>query len=243
MMPATAKDQYNEWHGRYDVDRDADTPWHRLVLAHLDPDRDLNGKRVMEIACGRGGFAVCLMRMGTPPPRLVAADFSSSAVAKGRAFAQETAMGSIGWEVADAQAICHPDASFDTVISCETVEHLPRPRVAVAEFARVLRPGGRLLLTTPNYMGPMGVYRGYARLMGRPYREEGQPINRFTMLPRTIAWLRAAGLTISLVDARGHYAPWPGRPPVEVPAVERIRLLRWLALHSLVIAEKPARRA
>jgi len=242
MTIASAKEQYNEWHMRYAVDRAADTPWHQLVLAHLDPVRDLHGKRVMEIACGRGGFAVRLMRMGTPSPSsLVAADFSTSAVAKGRAFAQEVAVEAIRWEVADAQALCHADASFDTVISCETVEHLPRPSEAVVEFARILRPGGRLLLTTPNYMGPMGAYRGYARLVGRPYREEGQPINRFTTIPRTLSWIRSAGLSVHGVEARGHYLPWPGRPPVEISRIERIRLLRWLALHSLIVAEKPLR--
>ncbi len=239
MTIASARHQYEEWHGHYAVDRDADTPWHRLVLAHLDADRDICGKQVMEMACGRGGFAVRLMRTGARPPHLVAADFSSAAVAKGKAFAQECALGAIRWEVADAQALCHPDASFDTVISCETIEHLPRPAAAVTEFARVLRPGGRLLLTTPNYMGPMGLYRGYARVLGRPYKEEGQPINRLTMLPRTVSWLRSAGLTVTDVDASGHYLPWPGQPPVEMRAIERLRTLRWFALHSLVVAEKP----
>jgi SAM-dependent methyltransferase len=222
MRSPTAKDQYNEWHDRYEVDREADAPWHRLVLAHLDLDRDVKGKRVIEVACGRGGFAARLMRTTVPPPQLVAADFSWSAVMKGKLFAERTASGAIGWEVADAQALSHPDASFDTVISCETVEHVLDPRAALAEFSRVLRPGGRLLLTTPNYLGPMGLYRGYARLMGRPYTEEG--------------------LSIAEVDAAGHYLPWPGRPSREIPAVSQIRPLRWLALHSLVVAEKRAGR-
>lgn len=174
-----------------------------------------------------------------PPPSLVAADFSSTAVAKGKAFAEQAGLRSIRWEVADAQSLGHGDRSFDTVISCETIEHLPNPRKALSEFLRVLRPGGRLLLTTPNYMGPMGVYRGYARLRGRPYTEEGQPINNFMLLPLTVSWLRRAGFRILTVDASGHYLPWPGRQPREIAELERIRLLRWFALHSLVVAEKP----
>jgi 2-polyprenyl-3-methyl-5-hydroxy-6-metoxy-1,4-benzoquinol methylase len=236
--PVSAKSRYDEWHDRFDVDRQADTPWHRLVIAHLDLDRDLKGRRVIEVACGRGGFAARLMRMTSPSPDLVAADFSSTAVRKGKAFAQDSLLEAIGWEVADAQSLCHPDASFDTVISCETIEHLPSPRAALAEFARVLKPGGRLLLTTPNYLGLMGLYRGYARAIGRPYTEEGQPINTFMLLPLTVKWLRQTGLGISAVDGRGHYLPWPGRPPREFAAFERVRLLRWFALHSLVVAEK-----
>ena len=235
----TTKDDYDQWHRRYEVDRDADTPWHRLVLAHLRPDRDLEGKRVLEVACGRGGFAAKLSRLSVAPPRLVAGDFSSAAVSKGKAFADQAALRGIHWEVVDAQALGHRDGAFDTVISCETIEHLPNPRAALAEFARVLTPGGRLLLTTPNYLGPMGLYRGYARLMGRPYTEEGQPINNFMLLPLTVTWVRRAGLRIVAVDGRGHYALLPGQPPRPMPIFEKLPLFRWVALHSLVVGEKP----
>ena len=236
-----SKDAYNTWHERYHVDRDADTPWHRLVLAHLNVDRDLKGKTVLEIACGRGGFAAKLASLTQPPPSLVAADFSAAAVRKGKAFAQERSPDdSIFWAVGDAQHLAHRDASFDTVISCETIEHLPDPRAALAEFARVLKPRGRLLLTTPNYLGLLGLYRGYARMRGRPFTEEGQPINNFVLLPRTVRWVRGAGLTVVTVDATGHYLPWFGRPPIEMRVPGRVPLLRWMALHSLVVAEKPA---
>jgi 2-polyprenyl-3-methyl-5-hydroxy-6-metoxy-1,4-benzoquinol methylase len=238
-VAASSRKRYDEWHDGLEVDRDADTPWHRLVLAHLNPDRDLKGKRVIEVACGRGGFAARLTRMTTPAPRLLAADFSSSAVRKGKAFADETDLrGAIRWEVVDAQRLSHPDASFDTIISCETIEHLPHPRQALAEFSRVLKPGGRLFLTTPNYLGPVGLYRGYARLIGRPYTEEGQPINNFLLLPRTASWVRRVGLTVAAVDAGGHYLPWPGRPLQAIHLFDDVRPLRWLALHSLIVAEK-----
>jgi ubiquinone/menaquinone biosynthesis C-methylase UbiE len=239
-LQPTSKDAYNTWHERYHVDRDADTPWHRMVLAHMDVDRDLKGKTVLEIACGRGGFAAKLASLTQPAPILVAADFSAAAVRKGKAFAQErSSSDAIFWEVGDAQRLAHRNASFDTVISCETIEHLPDPCAALAEFARVLKPRGRLLLTTPNYMGPMGLYRGYARMRGRPYTEEGQPINNFVLLPRTVQWVKAVGLTVVRVDATGHYLPWFGGPPREIRALGQIPLLRWTALHSMVIAEKP----
>jgi SAM-dependent methyltransferase len=51
--------------------------------------------------------------------------------------------------VAAAQALPFRAAAFDAVLSLETVEHLERPEEAGREAARVLRPGGPILLTTP----------------------------------------------------------------------------------------------
>ncbi|OMQ08922.1 SAM-dependent methyltransferase, partial [Modestobacter sp. VKM Ac-2676] len=46
-----------------------------------------------------------------------------------------------------------PDASVDRVIASEVLEHVPDDRTAIAEIARVLRPGGRVAVTVPRY-GP-----------------------------------------------------------------------------------------
>jgi 2-polyprenyl-3-methyl-5-hydroxy-6-metoxy-1,4-benzoquinol methylase len=229
---------YDTWHGQHHVDAAVDTPWHRLLFAHLDGPRDLAGRRVLEIACGRGGLACYLANGKHRPAKLLAADFSATAVAKGRSHANDMGLDTVRWSVSDLQACGIRSATFDTVISCESIEHLERPRAACEEFARILKPGGRLYLTTPNYLGPMGLYRGYARIKGTPYTEEGQPINRFMLLPKTCAWIRRAGLRIQTVEAVGHYMPWPGRPLQGIPWLDTLRPLRWFALHSLIVAEK-----
>ncbi|HEX8474149.1 MAG TPA: class I SAM-dependent methyltransferase [Pyrinomonadaceae bacterium] len=237
---SASKTAYEAWHMRLDVDAEADTPWHNLVKQHLEPERDLGGKRVLEIGCGRGGFACWLASQTPRPSEVVAADFAHTAIEKGRAFASERGIAGVVWEVADIQNIAHADASFDTVVSCETIEHVPDPRRALHELARVLRPGGRLFLTTPNYLGTFGLYRGYMRLTGRRYTEEGQPINNFMLLPLTRAWVARAGLRVRVVDGVGHYLPFPGRAPVELPVFNNPRWLqRWFALHSLMVAVKP----
>src|SRR6516164_633683 len=172
MGTINPKKSYEQWHDRFGVDQ-ADTPWHRLVKAHIAPREDLVGKKVLEIGCGRGGFACWLAEQRPAPNRIVAADFSATAVQKGRSFAEGKRIGGIDWEIVDIQAIAHPDRSFDSVFSCETIEHVPSPGKAVRELSRVLKPGGKLFLTTPNYLGAIGLYRAYLRLRGRPYSEEG----------------------------------------------------------------------
>lgn len=232
------KAQYDQWHDERAVDAEADTPWHGMVRKALRPE-DLRG-RLLEIGCGRGGFACWLARQPVRPLEIVAADFSDAAVRKGEAFAATLGATGVSWKVRDIQRLDEPENSYDTVVSCETVEHVPDPPRAIAELARVLKPGGRLLLTTPNYLGPMGLYRAYLRATGRRWREEGQPINQLTMLPRTCRWMRRAGLKIVRATATGHYLLVPGRPPVRVPVLDRFGgQLKWFGLHSMVIATKP----
>jgi ubiquinone/menaquinone biosynthesis C-methylase UbiE len=64
----------------------------------------------------------------------------------------------------DAQKLAFADESFDLVVSCETIEHLPDPWAALREMYRVTRPGGQLFLTTPNYSNLMGLYDLYAKV-------------------------------------------------------------------------------
>jgi ubiquinone/menaquinone biosynthesis C-methylase UbiE len=232
-----AQKAFDKWHDVLQVDAGADAPWHRAVKAYLPKLGILDGKQVLEIGCGRGGFA-CWFAANYPKADLIAADFSPSAVRQGQSFAVEHGLKGIQWRVEDIQAISFPSSTFDIAISCETVEHLLDPSLAVAELARVLKPGGTLVLTTPNYANLMGLYRGYMRLTGRRFAEEGQPINRFTNLPRTRRWLRQAGLTVRYFDSVGIYVPFPRRRPILVHMCPEYPVLRWFGLHSILVAKR-----
>jgi 2-polyprenyl-3-methyl-5-hydroxy-6-metoxy-1,4-benzoquinol methylase len=234
------RDEYDQWHSQIGDEDGADGPWHQLVKAHLDPARDLAGRRVLEIGCGRGGFSCWLGAQLQRPAELVAADFSETALAKANTLARRRGLRQLRWELRDIQDLPDADNSFDTIISCETIEHVPKPRQAVRELARVLKPGGRLFLTTPNYFGVMGLYRLYLRLMGRPYTETGQPLNQLTLLPLTVSWVRGTGLEVRVIDGIGHYLLVPGRPPPRLASLDNPRwLMRWFAVHSLVVGQKP----
>jgi SAM-dependent methyltransferase len=51
--------------------------------------------------------------------------------------------------VCDITAIPEPDAAFDAILCSEVLEHVPDPTKALDEFARLLKPGGKLILTAP----------------------------------------------------------------------------------------------
>ncbi len=67
--------------------------------------------------------------------------------------------------VSDASEIPVESASFDVVLCTEVLEHVPNPDRVISEFARILKPGGRLLLTAPLGSGlhqtPYHFYGGF----------------------------------------------------------------------------------
>jgi len=118
--------------------------------------------------------------------------------------------------------------SFDLIISCETIEHLPDVQAALNEMYRVARPGARLLLTTPNYFNFMGLYELYARLR-HPARQADQPFDRRQWFPQVHRWIRKAGWTIIRTDGTVHQFPFfPGRNPMRWHSLESSRFLREL---------------
>jgi 2-polyprenyl-3-methyl-5-hydroxy-6-metoxy-1,4-benzoquinol methylase len=241
LQSDASRELYDAWHRRHEVEVEADSPWHEMIKARLDPERDIKGRRILEIGCGRGGFACWLARHPAGPGEVVAADFSPAAVDKAEQFATRHGIDGISWSVANIQDLDQFGPDFDTVFSCETIEHVPDPPLAVRQLARVLKPGGRLYLTTPNYLSMIGVYRAYCWARGKRFDEGGQPICQLTMIRKTRTWVRAAGLRVVEADSRGQYVPFPRRPPIRVSWLEHPRvLMRWFGLHSLVVGQKPA---
>ena len=58
---------------------------------------------------------------------------------------------SIAWTAADLnESLPYDSASFDVIVAAEVIEHLENPRFVAREMFRLLRPGGALILTTPN---------------------------------------------------------------------------------------------
>ena len=82
----------------------------------------------------------------------------------------------------DLTALTFPDAGFDFVLSLEVLEHIPAYRAALRECARVLRPGGILLLTTPFDGGERNLVRARLDADGRvqhlePPEHHGDPLS------------------------------------------------------------------
>ena len=101
------------------------------------------GRCVLDVACG-AGFGVHLLEAAGA--RVIGMDLDARALVEARSSLARRA----NLVRADGLRLPLPDATIDLVTSFETLEHVPDARCFVHELRRVLRPGGRLVLSTPN---------------------------------------------------------------------------------------------
>lgn len=130
------------------VERDR---WVRLQAAALPANT-----AVLDVGAGNCPYRACFAHCSYK-----AQDFStltSDQLRDGRGY------GAIDY-VCDATAIPVPDGQFDVVLCTEVLEHVPEPIQVIREMARVLKPGGKVLLTAPLGSGihqePYHFYGGY----------------------------------------------------------------------------------
>ncbi len=115
------------------------------------------GDRVLDLGCGGGRHAYEAMRRGA---LVTAVDADASEIKDVAALMtvmndddpgtmRSGGKGTAG--VGDALALPFPNACFDRVIAAEVLEHIPTDAAAMAELARVLRPGGTMAVTVPRF--------------------------------------------------------------------------------------------
>lgn len=105
--------------------------------------------RFLDAGCGDGRYLAALGELAARPGRVVATDISEKIVdVAGRAAA------AAGVEAelvrANLEALPFEEGSFDLVLCTQVIEHLLDPARGLAEIARVLAPGGRVLVTTDH---------------------------------------------------------------------------------------------
>lgn len=101
---------------------------------------------ILDVATGTGRVPLLLASEPAFAGALAALDLTPPMLAVARRKAQACAT-PVGWVVGEASRLPWPDSCFDLVTCLEALEYFPRPRQALTAMARVLRPGGALLLS------------------------------------------------------------------------------------------------
>jgi ubiquinone/menaquinone biosynthesis C-methylase UbiE len=121
----------------------------QIAPAHhalLDAARLWAGERVLDVACGTGLVSLQAAARVRPAGQVLGVDISERMVAEAAARAAAHGAANATFARMDAEALDLPDESFDAVLCALGLMYAPTPETALAEMARVLRPGGRAVL-------------------------------------------------------------------------------------------------
>jgi SAM-dependent methyltransferase len=132
--------------------------WSRLVAREfvrwlaLPP-----GSRWLDVGCGTGALTQTVLEHAAPS-EVVGTDPSAAYIALARARMDDPR---VNLEIGDAQALQAAAATFDAVVSGLVLNFVPRPELAVAEMARVARPGGTVAAYVWDYAEGMQLMRHF----------------------------------------------------------------------------------
>jgi SAM-dependent methyltransferase len=109
--------------------------------------------RVLDVAAGNGNATLAAARRFAS---VTSTDYVPALLERGRRRADAEGFANVTFDVADAEALPYPDASFDVVLSTFGVMFTPDHQRAAAELMRVCRPGGRIGLANWTPAGFVG---------------------------------------------------------------------------------------
>jgi demethylmenaquinone methyltransferase/2-methoxy-6-polyprenyl-1,4-benzoquinol methylase len=195
-----------------------DRRWRRHVNRALQP---APGQRLLDVAAGT---AVSTAELASTGAWCVAADFSIGMLRAGRSRG-------VPMVAADALALPFGDESFDSVTITFGLRNVVEPAVALAEFARVTRPGGQLLVC--EFSRPRQPFRSPFRwylkhVLPRIARRFASNPEAYTYLGETInAWPDQRALAKIITEAGWTEVAW------------RSMTFGVVALHHAIRAEQP----
>jgi 2-polyprenyl-3-methyl-5-hydroxy-6-metoxy-1,4-benzoquinol methylase len=157
----------------------------------------VKGRRVLDAGCGTGYGSTILAESGAD--EVVGIDVAENVLEAARARAPV----GVHFEVGDVRTLPFEDASFDAVVSFEVIEHVAEHDVVLDEFARVLRPGGILAVSSPNrYTYPIGNPHHVRELVPDELHEYLGKHFQHVRLFRQADWITSALLNDASFEAR-----------------------------------------
>ena len=205
-----------------------------VVAAAVPP----HARLVLDVGCGPDPGTGTLLG-ARPGTRVVALDIGLGTVRLARAKAALAGVPLLA-VVADAERLPFRAGCFDAVVCDDTIEHLPDDARAAGELARVARPGGRVVIATPNRWSAQVLVRRARdlrrgrRLPAEAYFAASSHLREYTW-PQLTRLARGSGLRV--VERRS--VDWPGAGRrAALSAVTRRRPGRMLSRMLVLVLER-----
>jgi len=214
LQPAKAESwkMFNRIAGTYDLlnhllSLGIDQRWRTRLAGQLPAGNDL---ALLDLATGTGDQLISILQgnQGDRIQRAVGLDPAGEMLAHGRDKLRAAKLEArAALQLGDAQSLPFPDASFDAVTISFGIRNVPDAPLALREMARVLKPGGRLLVlefSLPANAAARAFYLAYFRHVlptigglisgqGAAYRYLNETVEAFPYGTAFCEWLRAAG--------------------------------------------------
>ena len=226
--------RWDAWHRekeQFELESPEELPlaWWRETAKELLPS--LEGLRVLDVGCARGGFPRDLAQRGA---RVTAVDLSPAAIDFTRPKLEP--LGGVAC-VADATALPFERGEFDAAVALETLHHVADPEGVLDELVRVTRPGGRIVISVENLVSLYGLSALALRAAGRG--ASSAPVWVPMTLPRILRELRRRRCRVLAVKGSGHWFVVPGVGTKELRALGRLRAARYFAPNVCIAVSTP----
>ncbi|MBV6861958.1 bifunctional 2-polyprenyl-6-hydroxyphenol methylase/3-demethylubiquinol 3-O-methyltransferase UbiG [Xanthomonas euvesicatoria] len=177
-------------------------------LEYVSARLELAGARVLDVGCGGGLLSESMARLGA---QVTAIDLAPELVKVARLHSLESGV-QVDYRVQSVEDLAaEQPGSFDTVTCMEMLEHVPDPTAIIRACASLLKPGGKLFLSTLNRTpAAFALAVVGAEYIARLLPKGTHHYKDFIKPAELAAWLRNAGL--QLEDVSGMlYEPWRNR--------------------------------
>jgi len=185
---------------------------HRVILTLAGAPL---GASVLDVGCGDGTLLRVFAHHGAA--RLAGCDMDPRMVARARAEASGEGV-AVDLSVASTLALPYPDASFDVVTCITVLAFVADVGAAIREMARVLRPGGRLVI---GDLGKWSVWAARRRIRGW-FGAAFWRGARFRTGSELARLVRDAGLTVGAVEGAIFFPPWTKLARLMAPLDRRL---------------------
>ncbi|HXV83384.1 MAG TPA: class I SAM-dependent methyltransferase [Candidatus Binatia bacterium] len=132
-----------------------DHTWFTTVNAFIEEGTIKDSDWILDAGCG-WGRVISGLKFFKPGSVVIGVDANFVRLSAGKKILADLGLDrKVVLEVGDVDHLGFPDGTFDVVVCARLLQYVPDPERSVGELCRVLKPGGRLVLTVPNKLNPV----------------------------------------------------------------------------------------